>query len=158
MRSLRRDHEDPENEHGSDGGDRRRSPPERSRRGRLAPGGNAQPAVELASVYETRLEGDPLHGCDPLGDAVRGRREQELNHSARLGPLAPPRVRFAPGPLPEPEPARADEPAATPVEPSAEDAERGAELAAPIEDEKLRNLVARAAAASLAKARNSRSF
>ena len=39
----------------------------------------AQPAVELASVYETRLEGDPLHGCDRLGDAVRGRREQELN-------------------------------------------------------------------------------
>jgi len=76
----------------------------------------------------------------------------------RIGTLAPPRVRFAPGPLPEPEPARPDEAAATTPEPSAEDAERGAELAAPIEDEKLRNLVARAAAASLAKARNSRSF
>src|SRR5207244_10759712 len=76
----------------------------------------------------------------------------------RLGVLAPPRVRFVPGPLPAPDAARPDEAAARPVELSAEDAERGAELAAPIEDEKLRNLVARAAAASLAKARNSRSF
>ena len=76
----------------------------------------------------------------------------------RLGTLAPSRVRFVPGPLPEPEPARPDEAAAAVVQPSAEDAERAAELAAAIADEKLRNLVARAAAASLAKARNSRSF
>jgi len=76
----------------------------------------------------------------------------------RLGTLAPPRLRFVPGPLPEPEPARPDEPAAAAPHPSAEDAEQAAELAAPIADEKLRNLVARAAAASLAKARNSRSF
>ena len=76
----------------------------------------------------------------------------------RLGTLAPPRLRFVPGPMPEPEPARPDESAAAPPHPSPEDAEQAAELAAPIEDEKLRNLVARAAAASLAKARNSRSF
>ncbi len=76
----------------------------------------------------------------------------------RLGELAPPRVRFVPGPLPEPEPPGADEAVATAPEPSVEDAEQGAELAASIADEKLRNLVARAAAASLAKARTSRIF
>jgi hypothetical protein len=44
------------------------------------------------------------------------------------------------------------------VEPSAEDARIAAEIAAPIGDEMLRKLVARAAAASLAKARDDHSF
>ena len=76
----------------------------------------------------------------------------------RLGALAPPRVRFAPGPLPETGEAAPDEAEEHAPEPSPADAQRAAELAAAIDDEKLRNLVARAAAASLAKARNSRSF
>jgi len=42
--------------------------------------------------------------------------------------------------------------------PSADDLREGAELARPIEDEKLRNLVARAASATLARARGDRSF
>jgi hypothetical protein len=87
----------------------------------------------------------------------------ELEHlssdiRARLGKLAPQRVRFAPGPLPEPDvpmpdPAVCDVPA-----PSADELDTAAELAAEIADEKLRKLVARAAAASLAKARSSRTF
>ena len=82
--------------------------------------------------------------------------ERELKE--RLAGLAPPRLRFVPGPLPEPDLSPTDDVARRVPEPSPEDAREGAEIAAPIDDEKLRNLVARAAAASLAKARNSRSF
>jgi hypothetical protein len=76
----------------------------------------------------------------------------------QLGALAPPKVRFAPGPLPEPITADEDASAATAPEPSDDDRVRGAELATAIGDEKLRNLVARAAAASLAGSRSGRSF
>ena len=70
---------------------------------------------------------------------------------SQLGEATPPVLRFAPGPVPEP--------AADPPERRLEEApavgpehrERGAEFAAGIEDEKLREYVARAAAASLAK-------
>jgi hypothetical protein len=71
--------------------------------------------------------------------------------AARLGV---PSLRFAPGPLPAPEQAP---PAAAPkVVPGRADVERGEALAAPIEDEELRALVARAAAASLAGAASDR--
>jgi hypothetical protein len=69
-----------------------------------------------------------------------------------LGNDAPGGLRFAPGRLPEPATATPEEGAATAVQPSAEDRRRADELAAPIEDENLRELVAKAAAASLAKA------
>ncbi len=69
----------------------------------------------------------------------------------RLGALAPPRVRFAPGPLPEPDLPKTDETAAKPPQPSPEDVELAAGIAATIADEKVRNLVARAAAASLSR-------
>ena len=82
--------------------------------------------------------------------------ERELKE--RLAGLAPPRLRFVPGPLPEPDLSPTGEVARRVPEPSPEDAREGAEIAALIDDEKLRNLVARAAAASLAKARNSRTF
>jgi Dna[CI] antecedent, DciA len=75
-----------------------------------------------------------------------------------LAELAPPRIRFVPGPLPE-----ADAP--PPVQathelppPSLEEVRQGHLLAADIEDEDLRELAARAAAASLAKARSDRVF
>jgi hypothetical protein len=76
----------------------------------------------------------------------------------RLGEFAPPRLRFAPGPLPEPDTPPTEEPAAQVVQPSSEDHDAAVQLAARIGDEKLRNLVARAAAASLAKARSDRTF
>ena len=76
----------------------------------------------------------------------------------KLGALAPAKVRFAPGPLPEPLTTAEDASSATAPEPSDDDRVRGVELAASIGDEKLRNLVARAAAASLAGSRDSRSF
>jgi hypothetical protein len=85
-----------------------------------------------------------------------GQLEAEIR--ARLGELAPPKLRFAPGPLPEPLTVAADGPRANRSEPTLQDRFEAAELARPIDDEKLRNLVARAAAASLAASRSGRSF
>ena len=78
----------------------------------------------------------------------------ESDIRARLGDVAPEKIRFAPGPLPEHDPSNPGESVPTRVEPSAEDAETAAKIAAPIDDEMLRKLVARAAAASLARARS----
>lgn len=74
-----------------------------------------------------------------------------------LGDAAPARLRFQPGRLPE----RGAEPPDEPARPAGAQVDeasrrRGAELAAAIEDEELRALVARAAAASLARARAGR--
>jgi len=76
----------------------------------------------------------------------------------KLGTLAPRKLRFAPGSLPEPLTAAEDESLSNSPEPSDDDRVRASELAASIGDEKLRNLVARAAAASLASSRSGRSF
>jgi hypothetical protein len=75
-----------------------------------------------------------------------------------LGEATPPSLRFAAGPIPEPaaEPPEPDERSLVSVAP--EDAAEGALLAAEIEDVELRELVARAAAASLARARSGRRF
>lgn len=72
--------------------------------------------------------------------------------AAALGADAPAALRFAPGRLPEapaqaPEEARPERP-----KPSPEDRQVAARLAAPIEDENLRKIVAKAAAASIASA------
>ena len=76
----------------------------------------------------------------------------------QLGELAPPKLRFAPGPLPEPLTVTRDEAATTRPRPTSKERHEAVRLARPIEDEKLRNLVARAAAASLAAGRSGRSF
>ena len=76
----------------------------------------------------------------------------------RLGELAPPKLRFAPGPLPEPETLSLGEAPRDVPRPTAADRDTAAGLTAEIGDEKLRKLVARAAAASLSRARSSRTF
>jgi Dna[CI] antecedent DciA-like protein len=80
------------------------------------------------------------------------------NRAAEIaGRLKVERVRFAPGRLPEtsvPESALHE---VALLEPSPELLEKGARLAAEIEDENLRKIVARAAAASLARASDGRS-
>lgn len=73
-----------------------------------------------------------------------------------LGEVAPAKLRFAPGPLPETVPGAEPEAGPEPVAATPADAALGAELASPIEDGELRELVARAAAASLARARSGR--
>jgi hypothetical protein len=68
-----------------------------------------------------------------------------------LGERAPKALRFAPGRLPEPDAGTAPPPRPPVVTPTSAEVSHGAALAAPIEDEELRSLVARAAAVSLAR-------
>jgi hypothetical protein len=83
--------------------------------------------------------------------------QQEAAIRGRLGAVAPPSLRFAPGPVPEPATlTRPEEPAKPLQEPSSEERKLAAALASEIEDEELRALVARAAAASLANAADRR--
>jgi len=67
-------------------------------------------------------------------------------------------IRFAPGRLPESYEPAAESTESGPPEPSESLRQEGARLAAGIEDENLRKIVARAAAASLAKGLSDRSF
>jgi len=67
------------------------------------------------------------------------------------------RIRFAPGRLPEADEPDAKEARSGPPQPSESLRQEGARLAAGIEDENLRKIVARAAAASLAKGISDRS-
>jgi hypothetical protein len=83
----------------------------------------------------------------------------ELQHRAgeiaeRLGVAA---VRFVPGAVPRLDSDAAEHPPRTPVEPTEQDRLQAAALAEGIEDPELREAVARAAAASLARASSGRS-
>lgn len=71
---------------------------------------------------------------------------------------APTGIRFAPGPVPEPAARPAAERRPEPLAIDPEDARAAAELAAPVSDPELREAIARAAAASLARARDDRRF
>jgi hypothetical protein len=77
---------------------------------------------------------------------------------AEVGAATPPALKFAPGPVPEPDGEAAAKRSFAPPEPAAEDRAEAAALAAAIEDPELRELVSRAAAASLARARSDRHF
>ncbi|HET7128186.1 MAG TPA: DciA family protein [Gaiellaceae bacterium] len=78
----------------------------------------------------------------------------ELGQQAReiAGRLGVPRLRFAPGPLPE----ASDEPTPPPLEPTPEEEERARALATAIGDEKLRESVQKAVRLSLARERRDR--
>ena len=71
---------------------------------------------------------------------------------SELGETTPPTLRFTPGPIPEPEAEAAERRAPTRPEIGSEHRAEAAQIAAAIEDEELREYVARAAAASLARA------
>jgi len=73
-----------------------------------------------------------------------------------LGGVAPEAIRFAPGKLPDDLGDQVEEREKRVVEPSREDVERAFELAAGIEDESLREVVAKTAAQSLARASDDR--
>ena len=79
-----------------------------------------------------------------------------------LGEAPPPALRFAPGPIPEPDAEAAERRAPPRPEIGSEHRAEAAEIAAGIEDEELREYVARAAAASIARrsgeARSDRGF
>jgi hypothetical protein len=76
---------------------------------------------------------------------------------ALRGERAPAALRFAPGPVPEPS-EDASQAAPPAYEVSPESWSEAARLASPIEDPELRELVSRAAAASLERARSDRTF
>jgi hypothetical protein len=75
---------------------------------------------------------------------IRGRLE------ATLGSSMPPRLRFVPGRLPEPAADAANDRPVRRSPPTREEWQEAAQLAATIEDENLRKIVAKAAASSLA--------
>jgi hypothetical protein len=94
-----------------------------------------------------------VHTADAIWAFELAQRAADI--AARLGV---PSIRFAAGPLPEAdvEPGRSrSQPR---VEPSPEDVERAAAIAATVEDEELRERIARAAALSLARASADRPF
>jgi hypothetical protein len=68
------------------------------------------------------------------------------------------KLRFAAGRVPEPSPEPSSDASRAPFRPSKAHREAGERVAAQIEDENLRKIVARAAAASLAKGFSDRSF
>jgi hypothetical protein len=74
-----------------------------------------------------------------------------------LGKAAPPRLRFAPGPLPEAAPETGEATRRPPPEPTFEHARTAHELAAGIASENLRKTVEKAARMSLASAADDRS-
>lgn len=82
-----------------------------------------------------------------LGSLAERIREQL---GALAGDDTPAAIRFAPGPVPEHGAVAPLPPAATRPSPSDEDLREATELARTVEDEKLRELIRRAAAASLA--------
>jgi hypothetical protein len=90
------------------------------------------------------------HTTDSVWAFELGQRAEEI--AARLGV---PKLRFAPGPLPEP---AAEPPVEKPVEVSPEDAELAAAIASTIEDEKLRESVQKAVSFSLARGRSDHSI
>ena len=73
-----------------------------------------------------------------------------------LGGVAPQAIRFAPGKLPDQPSALGEKREKRAVEPSAEDVERAFELSARIEDESLREVVAKTVARGLARASDDR--
>lgn len=86
-----------------------------------------------------------------LEEDIRGRL------AAALSGEPPQRLRFAPGRLPEPASEPEAEGAKRVLVPSLDARRRADEIAAPIDDENLRKIVAKAAAASLQDARDDRS-
>jgi hypothetical protein len=93
-----------------------------------------------------------VHTKDAIWGFELGHRAGEI--SKRLP--GSPKLKFVPGPLPEPEAAAA--PIPTPPAATLEERRQAAEWASSIEDETLRNAVKKAAEASLARRRDSRNF
>lgn len=137
--------------------------------GRVGPSGGLEPLVErwpaavgpeiARNAWPARLARDGtlhVHAKDSIWAFELTSRGEEIRR--RLGKDAPPRLAFAPGPLPE-----AGESVAGPADrpsvvPSAEHVAQAEALARGIRDSELRKVVEKAAAASLARADNDRSF
>ena len=97
-----------------------------------------------------------MHTKDSVWAFELTSRAEEIR--LRLGAHGPKRVAFASGPLPELVPAPAEERLRRPTKPTAAHVAEANSLARGIRDEDLRKVVAKAAAASLARAADDVSF
>jgi hypothetical protein len=137
--------------------------------GRFGPASGMAPLVEAwpaavgpeiaRNAWPARIARDGtlhVHTQDSIWAFELTTRAEEIR--SRLGKVAPPRMSFAPGPLPEPLPPPAEEVRRRPPEPTPEHLAKAESLARVIRDEELRKVVAKAAAASLSRDDNDRSF
>jgi hypothetical protein len=137
--------------------------------GRFGPAAGMAPIVEAwpaavgadiaRNAWPARLARDgTLHvnTSDSIWAFELKSRAEEIR--TRLGEHAPPRLAFVPGPVPEPVEPPVDEAARPPLRPGPEHVAEADSLARAIRDEDLRKVVAKAAALSLAKAADDRSF
>ena len=127
----------------------------------LAPVVDAWPAAvgpEIArNAWPARIARDGtlhVHTSSSAWAFELGQLESRIRES--LGDVAPHRLRFAVGALPEPVSGDVEHGRTRAVQPSSEHAARGEQLAAEIADENLRKVVAKAAALSLAASESDR--
>ena len=137
--------------------------------GRFGPVSGMAPLVEAwplavgpeiaRNAWPARLARDGtlhVHTQDSIWAFELTTRAEEIR--MRLGEVSPRRLSFAPGPLPEPLVAPSDQVRERPPEPTAEHVAKAESLTRLIRDEELRKVVAKAAAASLSRDDNDRSF
>jgi hypothetical protein len=137
--------------------------------GRLGPMSGMAPLVEAwpaavgeviaRNAWPARLARDGtlhVHTTDSIWAFELKSRAEDIRE--RLGDHAPPRLAFAPGPIPEPAETPSKGASRRPVEPLPEHVAEADSLTRGIHDEDLRKVVAKAAALSLAEASNDRSF
>jgi hypothetical protein len=97
-----------------------------------------------------------VHTADAVWAFELGQQATEI--AGRLGGLVPKGIKFVAGPVPEPSSETTATVQQSPPAATVEESRRAAEWAAPLEDPELRELVARAARASLARAAADRRF
>ena len=137
--------------------------------GRFGPASGMAPVVEAWSsavgpeiarnAWPARLGRDGtlfVHTQDSIWAFELTTRAEEIR--SRLGKAAPHKLAFAPGPLPEPPVEALEQVREAPPKPTAEHVAKAESLTRGIRDEELRKVVAKAAALSLARASNDRSF
>ena len=137
--------------------------------GRFGPASGMAPVVEAwpgavspeiaRNAWPARIARDGtlhVHTQDSIWAFELTTRAEEIR--TRLGKVAPRRLLFAPGPLPEPPIASPEEARRRPPEPTPEHVAKAESLTRVIRDEELRKVVAKAAAASLSRGDNDRSF
>ncbi len=137
--------------------------------GRFGPASGMAPLVEAwplavgpeiaRNAWPARLARDGtlhVHTQDSIWAFELTTRAEEIR--TRLGEPSPRRLSFAPGPLPEPSATAPEEIRERPPKPTAEHVAKAESLTRVIRDEELRKVVAKAAAASLSRDDNDRSF
>jgi len=116
--------------------------------------------VEIArNAWPARLGRDGtlhVHAKDSIWAFELTSRAEEIR--VRLGEEAPPRLVFTPGPLPEQAQGVVEQADRTPLAPTPEQLAEAESLVRGIRDSELRKVVAKAVAASLARANDDRAF